>query len=54
MNKFEKLSRDKSESTVIMAGHTPFTVEQLENEINANSDIGKKLKDIEKKLEEKY
>ena len=50
-HKFEKLSRDKEENTVIMAGHTKMTVAQLEDEISANSEIGKKLKSIEDELE---
>ena len=49
--KFEKLSRDKEEKTVIMAGHTKLSVAQLEEEIKADSDIGKKLKSIEHELE---
>lgn len=52
--KFKKLTRDEESQTKIMAGHTQFTVEQLENEINANSEIGKKLKSVEKILEENY
>ncbi len=51
MVKYEKLSRDKEEKTVIMAGHVPLTVEQLENEMKSTSDMGRKLKEIEKKLE---
>lgn len=50
-HKFEKLSRDDEKKTVIMAGHTQFTIEQLENEINANSEVGRKLKSIEKELD---
>jgi len=52
--KFKKLTRDDEDKTVIMAGHTQFTVEQLENEIKANSEVGKKLKSVEKILEENY
>jgi putative AlgH/UPF0301 family transcriptional regulator len=52
--KFKKLTIDDQDKTTIMAGHTQFTVEQLENEINANSEIGKKLKSVEKILEENY
>lgn len=51
MTKFEKLSRDKEEKTVIMAGHTKMTVSQLEEEIKTDSEIGKKLKSIEKELD---
>lgn len=49
--KFEKLSRDSEDTTRIMAGHTIFTVKQLEDEIKADSEIGRKLKSIEKELE---
>ncbi len=48
--KFEKLSRDKEENTIIMAGHTKMTIAQLEDEIKADSEIGRKLKSIEKEL----
>jgi hypothetical protein len=51
---FKKLTRDDKDKTVIMAGHTQFTVQQLENEIKAGSEIGNKLKSIEKILEENY
>lgn len=50
--RFAKLSRDRPENTTIMAGQTQFTVEQLDNEmIDDTSEIGKKLKSIEKILE---
>jgi len=49
---FKKLSEDKPEKTVIMAGYTEFTIKQLENEIDANSEIGKKLKSVENILEQ--
>lgn len=48
--KFEKLSLDDKDKTVIMAGHDKFTIDQLEDEIDANSEIGKKLKSVEKEL----
>lgn len=48
---FEKLTRDKPDNTKIMAGHSTFTVEQLEEEIKMDSEIGRKLKSIEKELE---
>lgn len=49
---FEKLSRDKPENTVIMAGQTQFTVEQLDDEmIDDKSEVGRKLKSIEHILE---
>lgn len=48
--KFEKLSLDKEESTIIMAGQNKFTVKQLEDEINADSEIGRKFKSVEKEL----
>jgi len=50
-SKFEKLSLDNINSTKIMAGYATFTIEQLENEINSNSEIGKKLKSVEKLLD---
>lgn len=49
--KFEKLSRDEENKTRIMAGHAEFTIKQLEDEINANSEVGRKLKSVEKELE---
>lgn len=49
--RYERLSRDKPESTIIMAGHTKMTVAQLEEEIKTDSEIGRKLKSIEKELE---
>lgn len=49
--KFVKLSRDEKEKTKIMAGHTIFTVDELEYEIKADSEIGRKLKSIEKELD---
>ncbi len=49
--KFDKLSRDKEENTVIMAGHTKMSISQLEEEIKADSDIGRRLKSIEKELD---
>ena len=49
--KFEKLSRDDEKKTMIMAGHAMFTIEQLEEEIKADSEVGRKLKSIEKELE---
>lgn len=49
--KFEKLSRDDEKKTIIMAGHAQFTIEQLEEEIKADSEVGRKLKSIEKELE---
>ena len=33
---FAKLSRDEEDKTKIMAGHTVFTVKQLEDEIKAD------------------
>ena len=51
MTKFEKLSRDTEEKTMIMAGYTKMTVAQLEEEIKTDSDIGRKLKSIEKELD---
>ncbi len=52
VTKFEKLSLDNPSSTKIMAGYAQFTIKQLEDEIdNPNSEIGKKLKSVEKELE---
>lgn len=51
---FKKLSRDKEEDTRIMAGQDSFTIEQLENEQKLGSDIGIKMKRIEKILQERY
>ncbi len=49
--KFVKLSRDDENKTKIMAGHTVLTIQQLEDEIKADSEIGKKLKSVEKELD---
>ncbi len=49
--KFEKLSRDDPDKTIIMAGHSTFTIKQLEAEIDMDTEIGRKLKSIEKELE---
>lgn len=49
--KFEKLSMDDERKTMIMAGHAMFTIEQLEEEIKADSEVGRKLKSIEKELD---
>ncbi len=49
--KFEKLSRDDEKKTRIMAGHAEFTIQQLEDEIKADSEVGRKLRSIEKELE---
>lgn len=51
---FKKLTIDEESKTKICAGHTQFTVQQLENEIKAGSEIGIKLKSVEKILEENY
>jgi len=51
--RFEKLSRDETKNTKIMAGQTSFTIEQSENEMSDdNSDIGRKLKSIEHILDQ--
>lgn len=50
-NIFEKLSRDREENTKICAGGNIFTVPQLEEEINMDTEIGRKLKSIEKELD---
>lgn len=49
--KYEKLTADKEENTKILAGHISFSVKQLEEEISADSEIGRKLKSVEKELE---
>ncbi len=51
MVKFKKLSADNGNKTKIMAGHTGFSIEQLEDEIDAGTMIGKKLKSVEEELE---
>lgn len=51
--KYEKLTRSNDKDTKIMAGHVSFTVERLENEMKQdNSEVGKKLRSIEKELED--
>lgn len=50
--RYEKLTRGDVDKTKIMAGLTEFTVKQLEDEIDANSEIGKKLKEVEDKLKD--
>lgn len=49
--RFAKLSRDEEDNTKIMAGQTIFTIKQLEDEIKADSEIGRKLKSVEKELD---
>lgn len=49
--KFEKLSRDDVSNTKIMAGQHTFTIDQLEEEIKVDSEVGRKLKSIEKELD---
>jgi hypothetical protein len=49
--KYESLSLDTEENTKIYAGHGAYTVKQLQQEIDSNSDIGKKLRTVEKELE---
>lgn len=48
---FQRLTRDSPENTRILAGHSSFTVGQLEEEINMDTEIGRKLKTIEKELD---
>lgn len=50
-SKFEKLSLDDPNNTQIMAGYASFSIKQLEDEIEANSEIGKKLKSVEAELD---
>ncbi len=49
--KFVKLSRDDEDKTTIMAGHHQLTIKQLEDEIRTDSEIGRKLRQIEHELE---
>lgn len=51
MAEYVKLTRDDIENTKICAGGNVFTAQQLEEEINMDTEIGKKLKTIEKDLE---
>lgn len=51
MVEYKKLSRSDEKDTKIMAGHIVFDISQLEAEIDANTDVGRKLKSIEKELE---
>lgn len=48
---FKKLTIDEESKTKICAGHSQYTPNQLENEIKADSEIGRKLKQIEAELE---
>lgn len=50
-DKYESLSLDTEENTKIFAGHGAYTVKQLQQEIDSNSEIGKKLKRVESELE---
>ena len=49
-HKFDKLSRDEEKKTKIFAGNSEFTVAELEKEIKSDSDLGGKLKQVERKL----
>lgn len=49
--KFEKMSRDDVDSTRIMAGQHSFTIGEFEQEIKVDSEVGRKLKSIEKELD---
>lgn len=49
--KYDSLSLDTEENTKIYAGHGTYTVKQLQQEIDSNSEIGKKLKKVESELE---
>lgn len=51
MVEYKKLTRDEVGNTKIMAGHSSFSITQLEEEINMDTEIGKKLKTIEKELD---
>ena len=50
-HKFEKLSRDDNKKTKIFVGDSQFTIEQMEKEMKSNSNLGKKLRSVEKKLD---
>lgn len=50
--KYESLSLDTEENTKIYCGHGVYTVKQLQQEIDSNSEIGKKLKTVEDKLKD--
>jgi putative AlgH/UPF0301 family transcriptional regulator len=50
-SRFENLSLDTPENTQIMAGYATFSIKQLEDEIDSNSEIGKKLKSVEAELD---
>ena len=50
--KYESLSLDTEENTIIYAGHGAYTIEQLQQEIDSNSEIGRKLKTVEEKLKD--
>lgn len=53
--KYKKLSRSTEDDTEIMGGHTKLTVQQLEKEMKSgDSEIGRKLREMEKILEENY
>lgn len=50
---YKKLSRDEEKNTKIMGGHVQFSIEQLENEMkDDNSEVGRKLRSVEKELED--
>ena len=49
---YESLSLDSEENTKICAGHGTYTVKQLQQEIDSNSEIGRKLKSVEEKLKD--
>jgi len=50
-HQFSKLSADDENKTVIMAGYAQFKISQLEDEMSVDSEIGRKLKSVEKELE---
>lgn len=53
-SKYEKLSRTDDNDTIMYAGQAKLTIKQLEHEVKMDSDIGKKLKSIERILDENY
>lgn len=52
--KYEKLCRTDENDTVVYAGQAKLSIKQLEHEVKMDSEIGKKLKSIEKILEDNY
>lgn len=49
-HKFDKMSIASEKDTAIWTGQTKMTIQQMEDEISADSEIGRKLKSVEKDL----